>query len=251
MNADNQWYIDHPISGDALLSLMDAATVQRVVLVQAMSCYGYDNRYVIECARRYRKRSRAVGIVRPGDEAALSVAADELARGELAGVRVFAAGNMTLDDPRQLPTIELARRVRAPVLIMTLPREIGHLSRLLEEYSDVDFVLDHCGFIEITSAGSWPDLSILEPLIKCPNLYLKVSSIVLLRAQAVGDPAQFVRVLADRAGTSRLMWGSDFPHTYGDGYASLVDLGQQATSALTTDEARDFLSGTATKLWPG
>jgi L-fuconolactonase len=48
MTADNQWHIDHPISGDALLSLMDAALVQRVVMVQAMSCYGYDNRYVIE-----------------------------------------------------------------------------------------------------------------------------------------------------------------------------------------------------------
>jgi L-fuconolactonase len=187
--------------------------------------------------------------VRPGDDAALEVAADEVARGQLSGIRVFAAGNMALDDPRQRPAIELAQRARVPVLIMTLPNELANLTPLVKEFADVDFVLDHCGFIEITRPD-WSDVDILAPLIACPNVSLKVSSIVLTRARAVGDPAQLVRVLADRVGSSRLMWGSDFPHSYDGGYAALVELGRHAARALGAAEAVDYLSGTATRLWP-
>src|SRR5258708_4793006 len=54
------WYRDHGCSIEALLREMDGAGVDAALLVQAVSAYGFDNRYTLDSARRFASRSRAV-----------------------------------------------------------------------------------------------------------------------------------------------------------------------------------------------
>jgi predicted TIM-barrel fold metal-dependent hydrolase len=75
---------------------------------------------------------------------------------------------------------------------------------------------------------------------------VKVTNAVLQPAE-IGN-GQLVEQL-DEAFEHRLLWGSDFPHTVGNGYASLANAARSSARRLTP-EARDrFLHANAAALF--
>lgn len=60
----------------------------------------------------------------------------------------------------------------------------------------------------------------------------------------------FVAALAARVGAERLLWGSDFSHTFDRPYKSLVDLAGNTTAGLSAAGQEEVLAGTAGRLWP-
>ncbi len=60
------WYRDEPCSLGRLIELMDDAGVDRAVLVQPVSAYGFDNRYTADSARARPDRCTSVACIDPG-----------------------------------------------------------------------------------------------------------------------------------------------------------------------------------------
>jgi L-fuconolactonase len=92
---DLDWFREAPVTVEDFLELMSTAGVDRAVLVQPMSAYGFDNRYVIDSARMHSEWLTSVVIIDTVDHPARRLRA--MAREGVSGVRLFAIGNPTLD----------------------------------------------------------------------------------------------------------------------------------------------------------
>jgi L-fuconolactonase len=244
------WFREAPVTVEDVLELMTAAGVDRAVLVQPMSAYGFDNRYVIDAARAHSDRLASVVIIDTVDDPArrLRAMADE----GVSGVRLFVIGNPTLarlDDPSALGVCEVAAELGFPVVVTVLPDQIPELRAMLERFPEVTVALDHCGFPDLSGGPPYPKAADLFELATLANVSLKASCYLLEQAEAAGDPRDLVDRLAAAFGADRLLWGSDYPQTHDRPYAALVDMGRAACSRLSPADQRGFLGENALRLW--
>jgi L-fuconolactonase len=245
------WFREAPVTVEDLLEHMAAAGVDRAVLVQPLSAYGFDNRYVIDSARTYPDRLASVVIVDTVDDPARRLRA--VAHEGVSGVRLFAIGNPTLprlDDPTALEVWDLAAELGLRVVVAILSDQLTELRGLLERFPDVAVALDHCGFPDVSGGPPYAKAKELFDLATLPNLNLKVSCYLLEQAEAMGEPCDLVDHLAATFGADRLLWGSDYSQTHDRPYVDLVELGRTASSRLTRTEQRAFLGENALRLWP-
>jgi L-fuconolactonase len=245
------WFRTAPATVEDVLALMSAAGVDRAVLVQPMSAYGFDNRYVVDSARRHPDRVAGVVILDTADDAGGELRA--MARDGVSGVRMFAIANPTLsrvDDPTAQPVWDVAGELALPVIVTILADQLPALRSMLERFPDVTVALDHCGFPDLSGGPPYEKAAGLFGLATLPNVCLKVSCHLLEQAEAAGDPRDLVDQLAGAFGADRLLWGSDYPQTHDRPYRALVDLGREACSRLSPAEQRRFLGENALRLWP-
>ena len=59
----SDWSRDRPVTVDGLIAAMNEAGVAKAAIVQASTCYGYDNSYLVDSIARYPSRLTAVGSV--------------------------------------------------------------------------------------------------------------------------------------------------------------------------------------------
>ena len=249
IEGEQGWHREHAVDTEGLLALADAAGVRGVALVQALSCYGFDSRYVLDSARAHPGRAVAIGSVRAGDPDATATLRRDVTEHGARGVRIFAVGGMTapLDDPGVRTIVATAGDLGIPVVLLIISAGLASVRALVDEFPSVPFVLDHCGFVDLSGDEFFPRAGEVFALADAPNVHLKVSSISL---QATEHPEALWATLVARFGSPRLMWGSDFPHTNQPSYAALVELARATTEGLSDDARREVLSGTARRLWP-
>jgi L-fuconolactonase len=243
------WHRDHPVDTEELLALGDACGVVGTALVQAISCHGFDNRYVLDSARSHPGRTIAVGAVRPdAPDAVGRVRRDVLEHG-MHGLRVFSVGGTTapIDHPSVREVVAVACDLGIPVVLLGLANQLPSVAPLVAAFPAARFVLDHCGFADLGGGEAFPFAGPLFDLAEHENLYCKVSSITLCSTQ---EPEALWPVLVGRFGAERLLWGTDFPHTHHLDYPGLVALGRRTTSALSPADRATVLAGTAGTLWP-
>jgi predicted TIM-barrel fold metal-dependent hydrolase len=245
------WFREAPVTVEDFLALMTAAGVGRAVLVQPMSAYGFDNRYVVDSARAHSDRLASVVIIDTVDDPAdrLRAMADQ----GISGVRLFAIGNPTLarlDDPKALGLCAVAAELGLRVVVTILSSQLPELRAMLERFPEVTIVLDHCGFPDLSGGAPYPKAGDLFELATLPNVILKVSGHLLEHAEATGDPRDLVDQLAAAFGADRLLWGSNYSQTHDRSYAALLELGRAACSRLSPADQRAFLGENALRLWP-
>jgi L-fuconolactonase len=238
------WYREEPCPVERLLGLMDEGGVDRVVLVQGISAYGFDNRYTLDAAARHPGRCTAVVAV---DRAAPDAAA-ELARlvdtGGARGLRWWGIADGGVMEPQDLWNTAGAREL--PVVVTILPDALPAFVDAVPTLPPVPLALDHCGFVDY--AAGIPD--VLRALAAHERVHLKVSTIALESAAGYGDERDFVCELVACFGASRLMWGSDYPHTHHVPYPELVEYARLAMSRLDDDDRALLLGHSALALWP-
>lgn len=248
---DLDWFREAPVTVEDFLSFMTAAGVDRAVLVQPMSAYGFDNRYVVDSARMHADRLASVVILDTADDPARRLRA--MAGEGVSGVRLFAIANPTLgrlDEPQALVLWEAAAELGLVVVVTILPPRLPELRAALERFAGVTVALDHCAFPALNGGPPYAKAADLFELATFPNLHLKVSCHLLEQAEAADDPRHLVERLAAVFGADRLLWGSDFPQTHDRSYAELVELGRTACSRLSPADQRRFLGENALRLWP-
>src|SRR5882762_6072359 len=105
-----------------MLAAMDAAGIEKSVLVQASTCYGHDNSYVADAVAAHPRRFAGVFSVDMLAPDAPERIRYWTSRG-LTGLRVFIAGHTTtahetkLDDPRALLAWQCAAEAGLPVCV--------------------------------------------------------------------------------------------------------------------------------------
>lgn len=232
------------VTVEELATEMAAADVDRACLVQGYAAYRFDNRYVVEAAEQDPDRFVsvcAVDIVDP--EAPDHLAA--LARSpRLRGVRIvsgFSDGDPTLDSPEARRVWAVAERLGLVVVAFSLGDRLGGLAEAARAHPEHPVVLDHCGFVDVAT-----ELDRLAPLARLENVFLKVSTRVLVQS----DPVAIVDRLVDRFGVDRLLWGSDYPASHERPYRDWVALARARARNLDAAQTERFLAGTALELWP-
>src|SRR5215468_9751720 len=136
------WSRDRPTTWEQLIQAMDEAGVAKAAIVQASTCYGYDNSYVADAVAAHPSRFTGVFSV--------DVLADDAAermrywfgRG-LTGMRLFTIGStMTtqadwIDDPRVYPAWEAASELGIPICMQMSKQAFPQLINLLKRFPHV------------------------------------------------------------------------------------------------------------------
>ena len=237
----SDWSRERPVSADEMLAAMDAAGIERTVLVQASTCYGHDNSYLADAVAAHPRRCIgvfSVDVLAPDAPARIR---HWMARG-LSGLRVFIAGHTTaqdvrLDDPRSFPAWQCAVEADLPICVQLRAPALGELQSMLERFPKARVLLDHM---------ARPDYQAAEPLFalaKYENLYLKLTTHNVREA-----PKSFFARVVNSYGAARIAWGSNFPAAEGPLGALLADA--RATLAAFSGEERDWIfSRTAKKFY--
>lgn len=248
--------LDAPMTAQRLIAELDRNGVRRAALVQRMSVYGYDNRYVCESAERFPQRFTAVVAI---DAAATDAAAQVrywIREQGAAGIRLMEpargtdlASWLTPDGPWKA-----AADLDASVCVHFFPWNrlagLEALERILRELPLVRVVVDH--FSNMACESGPPDYGLDAPLLalaRYPRVTVKFTTIPLghLRRHGIDAGAVLARMVREFGG-ERLMWGSDITQSVGT-YASMVELAAHATASLPPVVARQVLHDTADAIY--
>lgn len=246
--------LENPMTADRLLGEMDRRGVQRAVLVQRGSIYGFDNRYVCDSAARYPQRLAAVCAIDATAQDAAGAVRHWVRERGAAGIRLMelvkGSDLSWLDSERARAAWREAAALDVPVCVHFFPwnRTAGltALEAILTELPNVRVVIDH--FSNMNVQAGPPDHGVdalLTAVARFAGVHMKFTTIPLGRLQAAGiDAAPIVARVVELFGADRVMWGSDVTQTPGS-YDYMVDLGRRAVRLLEPAAQQAILSGTA------
>ena len=247
------WVDEARFTVEQVLALMDEAGVDRTLLVQPNTAYGYDNRYTALSARRFPERFVSVPIVDMEADGAADTLRTLNEDEGMTGVRLFArAGSGEwLDNPKTDPVWELAQELGFPISVLLGIKRTPMLAAMLERFPGVTVALDHLGSVTFEDGPPYETAAPIFDLARFPNLRLKFSPTNELTAsRGPGDIKDVLKRFVDRFGVDRLMWGSNFSATYEPPYAQLVEMGRESLSFLTPGERAKIMGGNALEVWP-
>lgn len=98
--------------------------------------------------------------------------------------------------------------------ILIFPKQLPAAIDLVARFTDQPFVLDHIAKPHIKAGALSPWREQIRQLAAAPNVMCKVSGMVTEadhRAWKADDIRPYLDVIFEAFGTSRLMWGSDWP----------------------------------------
>jgi predicted TIM-barrel fold metal-dependent hydrolase len=243
----SDWSRERPVNAANMLAAMDAAGVERSVLVQASTCYGHDNSYVADAVAAHPDRFAGVFSVDMLAPDAPGRVRYWIGRG-LKGLRVFIAGHTTahdarLDDPRSFPAWRCAVEAGIPVCVQLRAPNLPELEVLLKEFAEARVILDHMG------RPMPDDAEGLLRLAGYPNLFLKFTTHNVRDAsKSKTTPQAFMKRVIDAFGARRVAWGSNYPASEGR-LGGLLAEARQAVSALSAGDQDWIFSGTARRLY--
>jgi len=253
--SQSDWSRERPVSAEAMIAAMDEAGVSRSALVQAGTCYGYDNGYLADAVAAHPGRFAGVFSVDVFRPDACERIAHWRKKG-LHGLRVFIAGHTMaakdarLDDPRSFPAWELASDLGMTVSVQLRAAGIPQLEAVLARFPRARVLLDHMARPATEDGPPYAQAQSLFALSRHPNLFLKLTTHNVREAQKgkARPESFFARVLAE-FGASRIAWGSNFPASEG-ALAGLLAEARSALAAVSEADRGWIFSGTAGSLYP-
>ncbi|MDE2005694.1 MAG: amidohydrolase [Rhodospirillales bacterium] len=251
----SDWSRARPVSHEQLLAAIDAAGIDKALVVQASTAYGHDNSCVVEAVAAHPTRFAGVFSVDV-------LAADAAARirhwydAGLIGLRLFTTGTTMpgqatwLDSPESFPAWDLAQQLRLPVCVQMTMDGIPLLRRLLDRFPGVTVILDHLARVTLDDGPPYRAAAPLFDLARYPRVFLK-PTIRTFEAAASGaaTPESFFPLLLSHFGAERIAWGSNFPAAAGSPRQLLERA--RASLAMLAERDREWIFGrTACLLYP-
>ncbi len=246
-------------TADELLAIAQPNGVDRVVLIQHAPLHGYDNSYILDCARERPDTFSVVAMIderTPNLPERLRDLRDQGARGIRIGPTNHADRTLNVDPPNWLNAegmqllwqhaIDLGVAVCPLVSAEFLPT----LDPMCEKFPETVCVIDHFGRIDMNKPDT---IESLTNLAKHPNVYVKVSAFYKFGdgVAPYDDLIPMINRVVDAFGADRLMWGSDCPYQLNDGnnYADAVELVRNGLAELSDAERRAILCDTAARVF--
>jgi predicted TIM-barrel fold metal-dependent hydrolase len=246
-----------PLECERLLAAMDVAGIERAVVVNASSVYGFDNSYVSDSAAAHPDRIAAVGSIDLLAENGPERASYWVRERGLIGLRVYAAGTQLADrsaswiaDPKAFPVWERMGELGVPVCILLRFGGVPHLIAVLDRFPQVRIILDHFAHPPPEDDPASAGMQTLRELARRPNLFLKLSAPVLRDFDEAHRPFRpfFERVL-EAFGSGRIAWGSNFPASPGT-LSALLERVKAELAFLPECDREAIFAGTALRLYP-
>jgi len=251
----SDWARDRPVTPARMIEAMDEAGVARSALVQASTCYGYDNSLVADAVSAYPDRFAGVFSVDVLHADAPKEIQAWVAKG-LSCLRLFTTGSTMpqqagwLDDPRTFPAWACAQELGIPVCVQMKLSAVDQLKTLLDRFPRVVVILDHLGSPDAPDGAPYAAAQPLFDLAAYPNVYLKATiRNVRMIAEGGGPFEPFFKKVVEVFSASRIAWGSNFPTSD----ASLKGIVEESKKALAflSEADRDWIfRRTAETLYP-
>ena len=197
-----------------ILSIHDYQTlfaplgIKRMVLVQP-SCYGADNRYMLDQLAQLGKTGRAVVAVAP------DVTTEELTAMHTAGargIRVNAVGGSTLSIT-QLTSI--APKLQALEMHVQTFMPLGQLPTVEQALlaTGLPIVLDHFGSVDSRLGLEQPAMQALARMLATGRVWVKLSAAFRITQASAPyqDLVPYAQALMNLR-PDRMVWGSDWPY---------------------------------------
>jgi L-fuconolactonase len=213
---------------EVLLHQMDANGVDNAALVQVRG--QFDNRYLIECMRRFPARLCVVVGVDTNSPEAPEVLARWVGEGAV-GVRLEPTVRSPGADP--LAIWRKAAELEIPVSVFGSPGEFisREFEQVLTELPSLPIIIEHLGRIGRDEPPPYRTFRKIVALARYPNAYMKIHGLgeICPRPMPFPQPMRFENVppfmemAYDAFGANRIMWGSDFPPVAGrEGYRNAL-----------------------------
>lgn len=198
---------------ERLLSEMEAAGVQRVLLIQP-SHRGADHSYLLDAASAHRPRFKVVVLGVPSDNRATAELGRLCDDPAVVGIRLAPLRTSHLDwfGAGADSLWQLARARAIAICVLASPAQLSTLLCTLDRFADVPVVIDHLGRPDLGPAATW--LRVVSELASLPNATIKISALSSISAGRFPfrESWDWVKQVVQRVGPDRLLWGSDFPY---------------------------------------
>lgn len=235
---------------DDLRAVIAGTGVERTVLVEGGRCDASETTWFLRIAAQTPEIAGVVGwagLTDPHLDGVLARHRAETGGHLLVGVRdqVQAFGDEHLDRPdvrAGLATVAEAGLVNE--LVVRMP-QLPSVARAAAALPGSTFVLDHLGKPPIAAGGLEQWRSLITPVARLENVVVKLSGLVAEADWATWTPADlrpYVETAVELFGTTRLMFGSDWPVLeVAASYAEVKD----AMTELLGGVPEDVFGGTA------
>jgi predicted TIM-barrel fold metal-dependent hydrolase len=157
-----------------------------------------------------------------------------------------------MDDPAWRAGLRELARHRLSFDLMIYPQQMGDALRLVRDFPEQRFILNHCGSpIDRSPKGIAAWKAGLKALAEAPNVAIKISDLVAYDPQWTLESLRAV-ILAciDAFGTERAMFASDFPVTgLHATFDQTYDAFRTVVAGFTADEQRAMFFANAKRLY--
>ena len=243
------------VTGDDMVTAMDAVRVDGALLVSPFSMYRYDASYALEV---YAKHPGRFGLIRPFDPQSNSIAEDVsewASTPGVVGVRIMLAYEpFEADHPGLNSILAASGQAGLPVNVMGSGK-LRLVHSLARSHPDTQVVVDHLGLPQPSEPPAPPepftDLDSVLALAEFDNVAIKISGACTMSHLPFPytDIWEPLSRIFDAFGFDRCMWGTDWTRavnllTYEQGVEAF-----RVTDQLSESERSTLMGGALAKIY--
>ena len=251
----SDWSRTRPVTYEQMITAMDAAGVDRAALVQASTCYGYDNSYVTAAVAACP--SRFIGVFSVDVLAPDAVEKMRHWRDKgLTGMRLFTIGSTMetqadwIDDPKVYPAWKAADDLGLPICMQMSQAALPQLIAMVKRFPDVKVIVDHLARPVLEDGPPYAAAASLFNLAQYPGIHLKVTPRVFTECRrGKATPESFFKKLVGEFGAARIAWGSNYPASEGP-LSNLLAVARASVASLSQADQDWIFGKTAQSLYP-
>jgi predicted TIM-barrel fold metal-dependent hydrolase len=209
--------LPEPLGYDKLLTMMDGAGVDRVVIVPP-SWEGERNDYGLEAAARHPQRFGVMGRLALNNPASAARVPNWKAQPGMLGIRLTFNGPEVswLTDGTADWFWHVAARTGVPVMV--LGGIMAEFGRIAERHPELRLIIDHMGLLlRMGKEGTVAEnIERTAALARFPNVSVKLSSVPPYSSEPYPfrDVAGYVQRVFDAFGPQRCYWGTDMTNSF-------------------------------------
>lgn len=238
---------------EGLQGEMQAAGVDRAMLVQTTTFYSWDNSFVRDVGAASGPWARTVVTLNPEDPHSPDVLYALYQRANARAVRTYPVNQGLYDHPGNRRLWSMARELGMTVnSLLSRASYADELGRMLRDFPQVKVVLDHCMALDVKQEFELRVRRVVE-LAQFENLYAKLTFLPTGSAEQFPfrDMQAATRQIIEAYGPERCVWGSDYPTEL---WCPRVTYRQHLELflhhlGLSAGEQEEILGGTAWRLW--
>jgi predicted TIM-barrel fold metal-dependent hydrolase len=232
---------------------MTRAGVDRVMMVQTTTFYGWDNSFIRDTASVTGDWAVGVCTLNPEDPHSTDVLYALVTRANVKALRTYASGpERTYDTVGNRRLYAAARECGIVINALLNVKQADGLARVLTDFPDVPVVLDHCLALDVNRDYAATVQAVLE-LARFPQLRAKLTFLPTGSAEEYPfrDLHDACKRFIAAYGAERCIWGSDYPtelwcpKTTYEGHLNLF----REALGLSAGEQAAILGGTAGTLY--
>jgi predicted TIM-barrel fold metal-dependent hydrolase len=239
---------------EELFALAEPEKVGRVVLIQHTTYHGFDNSYLIDCAKQHPGRFSIVGMIDdrlPGAGEKLRALLPSGVRGLRITPRMH--GEQWLEGPGMDALWKTAAETGQNMCCLIDAKELPRVAAMCTKHPGTPVVIDHFARVGVTGEIKEADVASLCSLAKNKRVCVKLSAYYALgkKEPPYEDLIPMIRRVIDAYGVERCMWASDSPYQVQppNTYSASIALIRDKMTGLSPTDKEWLLGKTAERVF--